>query len=116
MVPGLSSVVERSPDAAVPPDGDEHEVEDADGAGEDVTGLVEDAPEGGHGPGPSDEGGGPEGHDDGAYEEVGESEGEEKVIGGAVKVPDKHIMIITSGYHHHSVTDSFKLTSPDQDH
>ena len=51
VVLGLSSVVERPPDAAVPPDRDEHEVEDGDGAGQHVTGLVEDAPEGRHGPG-----------------------------------------------------------------
>ena len=41
----LRSGLERSSDAPVSPDRDEHEVEDADRAGQDVTGLVENTPE-----------------------------------------------------------------------
>ena len=40
----LGPLSERSPDAPVPADGDEHEVEDGHGAGQHVAGLVEHTP------------------------------------------------------------------------
>ena len=40
----LGPLSERPPDAPVAADGDEHEVEDGDGAGQHVAGLVEHTP------------------------------------------------------------------------
>ena len=40
----LRPLSKRSPDAAVSPDRDEHEVKDGGGAGKNITGLVKDTP------------------------------------------------------------------------